>query len=351
MVVHAKSRSGGRSATDNRREGAARDLVEALEQKYDDANVVIVGDFNDNPDDRSLNILEMGDPNAPAGPEQIDGPFLINVTEPLVVDDRVSWGLRTTNIVDGQINTQVPGSRQVNNATRGTSGQIHPILFDQILISSSLVDEYEVGSAAVFSQAVALEGTSQESRASDHVPVSASYAQRRDRQWGWRWRSTARASRAAPVQIVSLLPNPEGEDAGNEWVTIKNVSMDPVEPDRWQLRDRAGHTVSPSGTIAAGTASLNRCSGARLTTGPGGLRTRKLVPLSRYWYLSSPEVWHDSSGLARLPIPPQSPSQNVTRQQLLSSALPTPGALRSRKGLGAGPIYHGRVSDGNIPLP
>ena len=110
MVVHAKSRSGGRSATDNRREGAARDLVEALEQKYDDANVVIVGDFNDNPDDRSLNILEMGDPNAPAGPEQIEGPFLINLTEPLVVDDHVSWGLRADNIVDGQIDTQVPGA-------------------------------------------------------------------------------------------------------------------------------------------------------------------------------------------------------------------------------------------------
>ena len=181
----------------------------------------------------------------------------------------------------------------MNNATRGTSGQIQPILFDQILISPSLVDEYEAGSASVFSQAIALKGANQESRASDHVPVSAVFLLSDETGGGDGDGVPPPPGRPGADRLAAAESGRGG--TGNEWVTIKNVSGDSVELEGWQLRDRADHTVTLSGTIAAGTASLNRCSGARLTTGPGGLRTRKLVPLSRYWYLSSPEVWHDSS--------------------------------------------------------
>ena len=92
MVIHAKSRVGGRATTDARREDAARALIRVLERDFDDKDFILLGDFNDNPDDRSLNILETGDPNAPAGPEEIDGPFLMNVTEVPAARDQVSFG-------------------------------------------------------------------------------------------------------------------------------------------------------------------------------------------------------------------------------------------------------------------
>jgi hypothetical protein len=64
-----------------RREGAARAMLRVFERDFDGRGFILLGDFNDNPDDRSLNILETGDPNAPGGPEEIDGPFLSNLTE------------------------------------------------------------------------------------------------------------------------------------------------------------------------------------------------------------------------------------------------------------------------------
>lgn len=60
---------------DFHREEAAKLLAAQIEQEVDGQNVVIVGDFNDNPDDRSLNILESGNDNSIGGPEQQDGPL------------------------------------------------------------------------------------------------------------------------------------------------------------------------------------------------------------------------------------------------------------------------------------
>jgi endonuclease/exonuclease/phosphatase family metal-dependent hydrolase len=73
MVHHAKSRAGGRTTTDFRREGAARAMLQVFECDFDNRDFILVGDFNDNPDDRSLNILETGDLNAPATPKRSRG--------------------------------------------------------------------------------------------------------------------------------------------------------------------------------------------------------------------------------------------------------------------------------------
>jgi hypothetical protein len=81
MVYHAKSRLGGRTATDPRRDGAARAMLRVFERDFDGRGFILLGDFSDNPDDRSLNLLETGDPYAPGGPEEIDGPFLSNLTK------------------------------------------------------------------------------------------------------------------------------------------------------------------------------------------------------------------------------------------------------------------------------
>jgi endonuclease/exonuclease/phosphatase family metal-dependent hydrolase len=58
MVHHGKSRAGGRATIDPRREGAARAMMQVFERDFDDQDFILLGDFNDNPDDRSLNILE-----------------------------------------------------------------------------------------------------------------------------------------------------------------------------------------------------------------------------------------------------------------------------------------------------
>lgn len=99
MVHHGKSRAGGRAASDARREGAARAMLRVFERDFDDGDFILVGDFNDNPDDCSLNILETGDPNTPGGPEEIDGPFLSNLTEPLMAAGHVSHGKGPVDII------------------------------------------------------------------------------------------------------------------------------------------------------------------------------------------------------------------------------------------------------------
>ncbi|MEX2218526.1 MAG: lamin tail domain-containing protein [Phycisphaerales bacterium] len=246
MVHHAKARSGAnrssdRAGTDPRREEAARAIISVLEQRFDGKRYVLLGDMNDNPDDASMNILEMGMPNAPAGPEEIAGPFLLNLTEDLVVQDRVSWGLKATAVANGKINTVKAGSRQRNNAERGGPGGVSPILFDQILIPVSMGTQYVAGSVTVFDDPCAVVGG--QNAASDHLPVYADFV------------IGGSAPQPLPVPasqitIVELLPDPAGEDRGNEVVVLAN-SGGSTSLSGWKLRDRAGNTHVLTGNIEA----------------------------------------------------------------------------------------------------
>jgi len=53
------------------------------------------------------------------------------------------------------------------------------------------------------------------------------------------------------VFIVGVLPDPEGDDRGAEWVTIVNLKPVPVVLDGWQLHDNAG-TTTLQGTLEPG---------------------------------------------------------------------------------------------------
>jgi hypothetical protein len=134
MGHYGKSRGSGRATTDPPREGATRAIIQVFERDFYDKNSILLGNFNDNPDDRSLDILETGDPTAPGGPEEIDGPFLLNLTEPLAVAGHVSHGKGPVDIIGEQVSTTNPASRRRNNLARGTNHPIGAILFDQILI-------------------------------------------------------------------------------------------------------------------------------------------------------------------------------------------------------------------------
>jgi exonuclease III len=177
VCVHAKSRRDGRSATDARREGAARVLAARIKAKFAGSPVAVMGDFNDTPDDRSLNILETGNPDAAAGPEEADGPLLTNLCEPLAVRDWASQGCKPQYVEKqtGWIDVRVPGSRARNNQMRGTDRHSGPALFDQILISPSLKSAWIPGSTDIYRKPITLEGPGF-SRPSDHMPVYADFA-------------------------------------------------------------------------------------------------------------------------------------------------------------------------------
>lgn len=175
LVHHAKSRVGGRHLTDWQRCGAAALLVGALQRDFAGRQVILLGDFNDNPDDQSLNILETGNWAAGPGPEPgVEGSLMANLCQPLVEQDRVSWGLNDLTVAGGRINTRVPGSRERNHRERFGSGSPQPILFDQILVSANVAGALVRGSVKVFDDPVALAGGAE--RASDHLPVLADFA-------------------------------------------------------------------------------------------------------------------------------------------------------------------------------
>jgi len=193
LIHHAKSRSGGRMDTDERREAATRMMMQFLKSRVTQDQVMVLGDFNDNPDDRSVNILEYGTENVSGGVDDQPDTFLFNVTESLVEKNYCSYGYNYLyeDLKTLQFDPVVKGAREENNKWRGLEHdfmkdvQVKAILFDQILVSQNLKDRVkEVG---VFTSASAVVGkrsrirfqgddliyTTRGDFASDHVPVWA----------------------------------------------------------------------------------------------------------------------------------------------------------------------------------
>ena len=201
LVVHQKARSGGRNTTNPRRVGAAALIVEALEHGFDEVPFVLLGDFNDNPDDASLNILETGDPNATIEIENDQGGFLTNLAEDLVQEGLISHstnGMSVDSATGALINIDHE-SRDRNFDLRHTDAHTGQILFDQILIPPVLLARYVAGSITAFNGA-------ENVGASDHLPVFADF----------RIEGGIVEPQTTGVLIVALLPNPAGEDAGHE---------------------------------------------------------------------------------------------------------------------------------------
>ena len=191
LVHHAKSRSGGRAKTSLRREASATMTMRYLTSRVKYDHIVLLGDFNDNPDDRSLNILESGNPDAFPGIDQLPDAFLYNTSEALLDSNYCSYGYNYLyeKIESGIFDPIVSGARAENNKWRGKPHnfmrdvKVKAILFDQILVSQNLKDH--VQSSGVFTHAEAVKGTRSRIRfsdgeivyttrgdfASDHVPV------------------------------------------------------------------------------------------------------------------------------------------------------------------------------------
>ena len=74
----------------------------------------------------------------------------------------------------------------------------------------------------------------------------------------WDWRAARRAKANVPptdieivengISIAALLPNPKGQDAGHEQVTIANTTKEPIDLNRWRLVDKASNVFLLKGT-------------------------------------------------------------------------------------------------------
>ncbi len=135
---------------------------------------MLLGDFNDNPDDQSLNILEQGDPDARFDVENRADAFLANLTEALAAEGQVSWGRDEQDVQAERLETRDSESRQRNAALRSTNEHTGDILFDQLLVSQVLLPAYVTGSVRVFDNPVAVEG-GWDHCPSDHLPVYADF--------------------------------------------------------------------------------------------------------------------------------------------------------------------------------
>jgi endonuclease/exonuclease/phosphatase family metal-dependent hydrolase len=191
LVHHPKSRRRSRLSTDKRRARASELILKHISTALSGKKVILLGDFNDNPDDRSLNILEQGDPEASGGVDTEEGTFLFNATESLLKEDICSYGYRDVDKKPktGTFNLTVPGSRAENNRWRGIEHhywrdvKVKAILFDQILVTPNL--KSRIRGTGVFNHSIAVTGrasrikfsndriiyTRRGSFASDHVPV------------------------------------------------------------------------------------------------------------------------------------------------------------------------------------
>jgi endonuclease/exonuclease/phosphatase family metal-dependent hydrolase len=254
LVQHSKSRRGGRASTDTRRECASEKIVQFIDRELDEDLFFLVGDFNDAPDDKSLNILETGDPNAWPGPEESRGAFLWNLTEALYAAGHVSYGRSWNHVIPGtsRIDTIDPEARSRNNQGRGQDFHTGDQMFDQILIPPRMASSYVPGSVKVFNNAIAVSSEEREwdHMPSDHLPVYADFvltARQRAERPG-RVREVRRG-----VRIVGLLPNPSGRDAGSEKVRLLNPTSSAVDLTGWKLRDRGGSACDLSGSIEPGS--------------------------------------------------------------------------------------------------
>ena len=95
----------------------------------------------------------------------------------------------------------------------------------------------------------------------------------------------------ATAVIQSLLPNPTGDDAQLEEVTIRNAGSAPLDLAGWALKDRLGETWALTGTLQPGQTQTFRRNGQPMTLNNAGdeivLIDAASVERDRFSYVSS----------------------------------------------------------------
>lgn len=191
--AHLKSRRGGRMETDAQRMMAAGMIASYIAAKPEE-KAIVMGDFNDSPDDASSNILETGNLLAPGGTYKVEKPLMINLTEPLYRKDYVTIDL-SRKWFGEPIPPVVAGAYEDNERLRGrhydfpNDVKVTQTMFDNILITPNLAPMF-TDKIEIFSGNAALRGSNgrvtkkddgsvtydqEGTRASDHLPVFADF--------------------------------------------------------------------------------------------------------------------------------------------------------------------------------
>lgn len=179
-VLHMKSRSGGRRTTDVQREMACSLLSAYIAHRPEEPYVIVLGDMNDAPNDRSVNILETGDVLAQAGSSKPR--VLFNLTEGLADRDQVTFGLDALYEEGKTLSPVVKGAKAENDRLRGqdyrypADVRIVQTFMDQILASPRMARAW-TGNVRVYTGSAAMRGTGGRTQMADGVP---SYTQKGD---------------------------------------------------------------------------------------------------------------------------------------------------------------------------
>jgi hypothetical protein len=85
------------------------------------------------------------------------------------------------------------------------------------------------------------------------------------------------------VRIVSLLPNPEGDETQNEEISIKNLGTQAVNLANWTTRDLSKRTwlLDELGTINPGEEKTIKRKGQKMSLNNGGDTIELLDPSAK----------------------------------------------------------------------
>jgi endonuclease/exonuclease/phosphatase family metal-dependent hydrolase len=97
---------------------------------------------------------------------------------------------------------------------------------------------------------------------SDHFPVVATF--------GMSAGTTTPSTSSSFVKMISLLPNPSGDEAQNESITLKNFGTAAADITDWTVRDIAGLTWTFTGSLAANEQKVFKRAGQKMSMNNGG---------------------------------------------------------------------------------
>jgi exonuclease III len=231
VSLHLISRPSDQSRRDKREAQATviKDLSLGLaNQGY---SLIVLGDFNDYDGD---NCCSDHADNIPISTvlriiktqsQSTNADDLINVSQFIDKDERY------TSHWDKNRNNQIDGVQEFSS-------------IDHILISKGL--ESFVDTAFIYNEYSPL-------IVSDHFPVVVSL------------NMDTQSPIENSVRIVSLLPNPSGDETQNEQITLFNSSSNTITLTDWKVKDLAGNRWTINATIPANSESIIKRNGQKMS--------------------------------------------------------------------------------------
>lgn len=175
MVLNhsAVTRMSGRKITEMRRV-MATNLILIKVARIESKKFIILGDFQDSPDDISVNTLEAGDRVTEAEKENRLGPYMANLFEPLYRKGYVTYGVLADKITGDFVNNLDYESRDRNFEAVNGNKDIGSYMGSMILVPKFFHERFVKDSAGVLNHEVTVRGSGKDV-ASISLPVFADF--------------------------------------------------------------------------------------------------------------------------------------------------------------------------------